>query len=235
MNPNNLQPALIDQHVSSASLHAAAPPQGSPDPTALEIARALLPSSVLEHKFRSHSFAAKLDDAQLAILSAWLNSGDSLEEVRTKIATPPPEGFGLEVGATTLSRLKRFFENAEAAIRVSRSMETAADILHDPDVGQVAPLREALSLLLYSRALEAAKNEAGYVYMESMLNLLTKLERLKTSSQSRPHREPAPVATTRHKVELSIVSSPAPARSPEPPKIVNITATPFPDSQDGRD
>jgi hypothetical protein len=36
-------------------------------------------------------------------------------------------------------------------------------------------------------------------------------------------------------VELSIVSNFAPARSPEPPKIVNITATSLPDSQDGRD
>lgn len=239
MNTNPPETSPANSHVSpprdlfvtpsDVALSAVAELPERPDETSLSIARSLLPPSVADRKFRAHSFAAQLGPDHWAMLSSWLFSGDSIEQVRQKVAAPPPQGFGLDVNPTTLRRLKRFFENADAADRIADSMDTASDILNDPAAGQVAPLREALSLLLYSRALEAAKNEAGYVYMESMLNLLTKLERLKPASQSR--REPAPPATTRHKVELSIVSTPAPASAPEPPKIVNITATPLPNQE----
>jgi hypothetical protein len=158
---------------------------------------------------------------QRSMLSIWLSGDDSIETVRKRIAAPPPEGFGMNACATTLRRLKHLFENTRVTTSVSDAMDTACDLLDSRDAGDVAPLREALSLMLYSRAVEAAQQGANPEILDKLLGVITKIEKLKTPpARPRPRSEPPPPAATRHYVELSAATV--------PPKIVQVTATPIP-------
>src|SRR5438067_10040984 len=104
-----------------------------------ELAKKLLPPSVRDRKFRAFSFGSKLNSVQLSTLSAWLCK-DSIEEVRQKVAAPPPKGFGMEVCSTTLRRIKKMIENTSLTTWVSNAMDTACDLLDAEDGTEVTPL-----------------------------------------------------------------------------------------------
>jgi hypothetical protein len=182
---------------------------------------ALLPKSALDRKFRATSFAAKLTEQQRATLTLWLiDEKLTIDSIRKKVAAPPPEGFGLEVQPTTLRRLRALVRNSAYSGWFSESMDTACDLFDNPDTAQAAPLREALTLMLYSGAIAAAKKQAEPSTIDKLVTTINRLER----RHLRSHEPRAPL-TTRHHVELSVVPANG---SPEPaPKIINITATPL--------
>jgi hypothetical protein len=204
-------------------IHPSTRPSGSPAAT-------LLPTSALDRQFRAASFASKLNEAQRSTLSLWLGNADlSIDSIRKKIAAPPPEGFGLEVQPTTLRRLRALVKNCEVTGWFSDSMDTACDLLADPDTAEVAPLREALRLMLYSRAIYAAKNQADPSAIDKLVTTINKLEKPKTGSRLgppsvdslvAPERSNAPL-TTRHHVELTVRTAPAESA----PRILDCTAT----------
>jgi len=180
-----------------------------------------LPKSALDRKFRATSFAAKLTDQQRATLTLLLiDEKLTIDAIRKKVAAPPPDGFGLEVQPTTLRRLKSLVLNSAYSGWFSESMDTACDLLENPDTAHAAPLREALTLMLYSRAIAAAKKQAEPATIDRLVTTINRLER----RHLRP-REPRAPLNTHHRVELSVVPA---SGSPEPaPKIINITATPL--------
>lgn len=183
----------------------------------------MIPTGIVDRKFRALSFASKLNPVQRSMLTGWLISTDTIEEVRQKVAAPPPQGFGIDVCATTLRRLKALVENTQFSDWVSDSMNTACDLLDSEEAGEVEPLREALSLMLYSRALYAAKQQALPEDLDRLLSVITKIERLKKPSPRSPRSaRPAPArpVTTRHLVELSVAAIPG--------KTVQVSATPLP-------
>lgn len=206
-------------------------PGSEPSETSsIAAARKLIPTGIIDRKFRALSFASKLNMVQRSMLTGWLSSTDTIEEVRQKVAAPPPKGFGIDVCATTLRRLKALVENTRFSDWVSDSMNTACDLLDSEEAGEVEPLREALSLMLYSRALYAAKQQALPEDLDRLLSVITKIERLKKPSpRSRRSSRTAQAhpVTTRHLVELSV--------SPLPGKVVQVSATAQPANTSAND
>jgi hypothetical protein len=197
----------------------ASPPVSLPSSTVRALA--LLPPCIRDRKLRAFSFASKLSPVQNATLSAWLlDDKMSIEDIRRKVAAPPPEGFGMETHRNTLRRLRKTLENMNVNTAVSDAMDTAYDILTEEDTSQTAPLLEALSVMLCSRAVLAAKQPVQPGIIDKLVTTLAKVQKLKThhSLEARPRS-----ADTRHRVELSIVPA-NPARQTAP-KIVEITAT----------
>jgi hypothetical protein len=193
--------------------------QSSTDPSHL------IPRSALDRKFRATSFAAKLNPQQRTTLSLWLiDEKLTIDAIRKKVAAPSPEGFGLEVHPTTLCRLQRMLKNYDVSEWFSESMDTACDLLDNPETAQTASLREALTVMLYSRAVYAAKNQADPSAIDKLVTTINKLE-TRQPAPRRESREKTPL-TTRHQVELSIV--PATGAPESTPKIINITATALP-------
>jgi hypothetical protein len=137
-------------------------------------------------------------------------SDDSIETIRQKIAAPPPQGFGIQACATTLCRLRALAKNSQPIAWFSDAMETAQDMIESPDVADVAPLREALSLMLYSRAVYAAKQQATSEQLDKLLSVITKIEKLKSRTSHPRQAVPVapPPAATRHIVELSVTATP---------------------------
>jgi hypothetical protein len=96
---------------------------------------------------------------------------------------------------------------------------------------------QALTSLLYLRALYAAQKQATPEIIDKLVTTITKLEKLKTerlsSSCTYPsvHRSNNPPLTTRHRVELSIVPA---GPSPTAPKIVEITTAALPASENSQ-
>lgn len=180
-------------HPSPPSIHSSNNPPLPP-----------FPPSILKRKFRALSFGAQLTETQRAVLSSWLTNEEySVEDIRKKVAAPPPDGFGMEVNSTTLFRLRKLADNTRAATWISDAMDTACDILENEDVGENAPIHQALTSLLYSRALHAAQKQAMPETIDKIVTTIAKLEKLKNCSSraSRPSR----ALTTRHHVELSII------------------------------
>jgi len=181
MQNNNLQNSHNNPElpVPSASTPAASVPS-------TELAKKLLPPSVRDRKFRALSFGSKLNPVQLSTLAVWL-SKDSIERVRQKVAAPPPQGFGMQVCGTTLRRIKKLVDNSVCTTTwVSDAMDTACDLLDAEDAAEVTPLREALGLLLYSRAVRFAEEQAPVEQIDKLLSAITKLEKLKAAATSAP-------------------------------------------------
>jgi hypothetical protein len=144
----------------------------------------------------------------------------TIDSIRKKVAAPPPGGFSLEVQPTTLRRRRAVVRNSAYSGWFSESMDTGCDLHDNPDTAQAAPLREALTLMLYFRAIAAAKKQAEPSAIDKPVTTINGIER----RHLRPQEPQAPL-TTRHHVELSVVPANG---SPEPaPKIINITATPL--------
>ena len=175
-----------------------------------------LPRAIIDRKFRLRSFGSQLNAVQRSMLTAWLCSDDSIDQICAKVAAPPPNGFGMKVCPTTICRMRDLVENTHVVVRVAHAMDCASDLLESGEAGDVAPLREALSLILYSRAINAAKNQAAPEVLDKLLSSISKVEKLKPAVPLRSSGELRPA--TIHKVELSITSA--------PPKSAEITVTP---------
>jgi hypothetical protein len=183
-----------------------------------------LPQSILRRKFRALSFAARLTDVQRMMLSTWLCNEDySIEDIRKKVAAPSPDGFGMDVQPTTLRRLRKFSDNTRVTGWISDAMDTACDILEDEDAGENAPIHQALTAMLYSRALQAAQKQDLPETIDKLVTTIAKMEKLKRPAQCEKQSRPA---TTRHRVELSIV--PANPSPQTPPKVIDLTSTALP-------
>jgi hypothetical protein len=165
---------------------------------------AFLPPGIRDRKFRACSFMWKLNDMQRSVLSAWLCHEDySIEDIRKKVAASPPNGFGMAVQSTTLRRLRQLAENVDAIIWVSDAMDTACDLLDEEEASETAPLRQALTALLYSRALHAAQKQAMPEIIDKLVTTIERLERLATRGEKRdrafrpisPRRTPSPLDT----------------------------------------
>src|SRR5262245_9021772 len=128
-NPALPVPIPMEKPVPARSHNPPTPPAVPVEPSSLHTARNLLPQAIRDRKFQALSFGSKLNTVQRSMLSAWLCSKMSIEEVRQKVAAPPPEGFGMEVCATTLRRLRELAENLNVTTRVSNAMDTACDML----------------------------------------------------------------------------------------------------------
>jgi hypothetical protein len=222
MKNEALQNSHINSHINPVLSSAAPAPHNTS-----EAARHLLPPSVRNRKFRAHSFASKLAPAQLATLCAWLST-DSTAAVCQKIATPPPAGFGLEVSPTTLDRLKRTLRNISFQSWVSGAMDTACDLIDSDDGTEVAPLREALSVMLYSRAVAITETNAPIENIDRLLSAITKLEKIKIAAAlATATRRSATAPATRHRVELTIVPGSINDQT-RTPKLINISTDPTP-------
>jgi hypothetical protein len=164
---------------------------------------AMIPQSAWERRFRADSFASKLSRDQMRTLHEWFNTL-AIPQIQKRVAAPPPEGFGLSVQETTLFRLKKALQ-ADAPYWLADSLDTCVDLLASEESAAVAPLREALSVMLYSRAIACCENQADIASIDRLLSAITKIEKLKApASRSSNPRAPA-LAPSRHQVELSIV------------------------------
>jgi hypothetical protein len=177
-----------------------------------QLLRTLITPAIRERKARSHSFAAKLTPEQRITLFAWLQT-DTIETVRSKVAAPAPLGFGIaKVHPTTLVRLKRTIENTQLNHWISGAMDATCDILDEDTSVDPAPLREALGLLLYTRAFTYTREQTNPASIDRLLCALTRLEKLKTHIAQRPNLIAAPrEKTTHHKVKVEITTNPGTA------------------------
>jgi hypothetical protein len=182
---------------------AATTPAASREPDHIDRIIAMIPKSAWERRFRADSFASQLTPQQVTTLCEWFNTL-SVPQVQARIAAAPPEGFGKSVQQTTLYRLKKSLQ-ADAPHWLANSLDTAVDLLASEEAGAIAPLREALSVMLYSRAMACCENQADIPTIDRLLSAITKLEKLKSPPAPRsssPRVSPPP---SRHQVELSIV------------------------------
>lgn len=200
------------------------PNHSDPDQEAASAAIRSISAAAVERRFRSKSFAAGLTSVQFALLWAWLEDKNlSIDQVREKIAAPPPEGFGLKVHANTLYRLKLQLRNFHLHRRVQESLDTAADVLLDQPDTSVAPVRQALISVLYSRAMDIAATNGDTKLLGQVLSAIQKLEKLRPVRFSPQPQRAIDPPVTRHRVELSILQQPA-------APLVNISTESVPDS-----
>ncbi len=174
---------------------------------------------------------SKLTETQHSMLTAWLlNKEYSIEDIRKKVEAPAPQGFGLPVQRNTLRRLRARFDNANCNAAISDSLDLACDILEPEDAAETAPLLQSLIVMLYSRALFAMKMQAEPSAIDKLVSTIARLERLKSRSH-RESRERSPL-TTRHHVELSVLSPTSSDLQPQPaPKIIDLNVTALPDTK----
>jgi hypothetical protein len=199
-------PAISSAHSlpAAAKTSEATPhPESSPELSSVAAARELIPSALRARKFRAHSFAASLSPDQLDKLTNWLVGTDTIPEIQQRIAAPPPHGFGKNVCETTLRRLRAMGNNVDLADWLKQSMEAAEDLLDSDAAGDVAPLRETLSLMLYSRTLYAVQKQGSSAEILRLVNTLAKLEKLGRRAAPR-NGSPASAPVTRHIVDLNV-------------------------------
>ena len=178
-------------------------------PSQLAAIRRLIAPAIRMRKLRSHSFAAKLTPDQRATLFDWLQS-DTIEEVRARLAAPAPDGFGIQVSPTSLVRLKRTINNTQLNHIISHAMDATCDILDADTSVDIAPLREALSLLLYSQAFNHSSAESICPQsIDRLLSAIARLEKLKSNNPRAPRPSRSRPFTTHHKVDLSVTARPA--------------------------
>jgi hypothetical protein len=173
------------------------------EPDHLDRVIAMIPQSVWERRFRANSFASRLTPAQMRTLHEWFNSL-SIPQVQERVAAPPPDGFGINVQETTLRRLKKALL-ADAPYWLADSLDTAVDLLASEESAAIAPLRETLSVMLYSRAIACCENQADIPTIDRLLAAITKIEKLKSPPAPRAISRAVPPEPRRHQVELSIV------------------------------
>ena len=94
-------------------------------------------------------------------------------------------------------------------------MDTACNVLDEEDARETAPMLQALSVMLCSRAVYAAKNQADPADIDKLVATIGKVENLRTRPKplaSMPGQRAAAPFTTRHQVELTVVTAPHPAQ-----------------------
>ena len=173
------------------------------EPDYLDRVIAMIPRSAWERRFRANSFASGLTPEQMGTLREWFKTL-SVPQVQERVAAPPPDGFGKSVQQTTLYRLKKALE-ADAPYWLSDSLDSAVDLLASEEAGAIAPLREALAVMLYTRAIACCEKQADIPTIDRLLAAITKIEKLKSPPAPRSSSPRAPANPTRHQVELSIV------------------------------
>jgi hypothetical protein len=164
---------------------------------------AMIPQSAWERRFRANSFASKLTGEQMGTLRGWFKTL-TIPQVQERVAAPAPDGFGRSVQQTTLRRLKKALE-AEAPYWLADSLDTCVDLLASDEAGAIAPLREALSVMLYTRAIACCEQQADIPTIDRLLAAITKIEKLKAPVAPRSSAPSVPGEPRRHQVELSIV------------------------------
>jgi hypothetical protein len=209
VNSSLAQPGLqlasnsVPLPLSEPASESPATPPVPHEPDHLDRVMAMIPRSVWVRKFRANSFASELTPEQMCTLREWFKTL-SIPQVQERVAAPPPDCFGLDVQPTTLYRLKKELE-ADAPYWLADSLDTAVDLLVSEESAAVAPLREALSVMLYSRAIACCENQANIQDIDRLLAAITKVEKLKSPPAPRSSSPRVPAAPARHQVELSIV------------------------------
>jgi hypothetical protein len=89
----------------------------------------------------------------------------------------------MRVQLTILYRLKKALE-ADAPYWLSDSLDSAVDLLASEEAGAIAPLREALSVMLYTRAIACCENQADIPTIDRLLAAITKNRKTQISSRA---------------------------------------------------
>ena len=186
-------------------------PTAARQPDHIDRVLAMIPKSAWDRRFRANSFASELTREQMSTLREWFKNL-SVPQIQERVAAPPPDGFGKSVQQTTLHRLKKALE-ADAPYWLADSLDSAVDLLASEESAAIAPLREALSVMLYTRAIACCEKQADIPTIDRLLAAITKIEKLKAPPAPRspsPRVAPTP---SRHQVELSIVPPAQPQRA----------------------
>lgn len=189
--------------------------------------REAIPSPLRQRKMRADSFAAQLTMDQRLTLCRWFSEEPITAHIQKKIAAPPPEGFGLNVHHQTLERLRTRFKNLQLEDWIEKAMDAACDVLHSESAADVAPLRETLLLILYSRAMSYARKDFLPGDMDRFVSAIARLEKVKALTTRAPGSRDS-IPTGRIKVDLNIQHAqvaPAPSGNPQP---VLVSAAPIP-------
>ena len=186
-NHNQQKAALKTLPKNARNVFSTAPDQ--PERADVVRLRDLVPPAVRRRRFRAKSFAASLDPIQRATLLRWFAEEDiTCAEIARRAAAPAPNGFGIKVNITTLLRLKSMIDNAELDHWVTEAMDAASDLLHGEAAADVAPLRESLLIMLYSRALNYVRKGFLPGDMNHFIAAIARLERLRPAEIRRNPR-----------------------------------------------
>jgi hypothetical protein len=211
---------------NSAPATISAPPAPSNDPLAI-IQRDRAES--LKRKQRTDSFLHRLDEAQLNKVLSWLDEEEDIGVVYHHITAPAPEGLGLEVGLSTVRRLRAQVTATHANYRATEildtiiDMEAASDPTQSTAAAQSERIQSAIFQLLHQKAFELVRTEPGSIELRDILNTIEKLSALDLKRQKialdrekmlRHHqRASASPLPRRHHVELKVVPASEPAQT----------------------
>ena len=185
----------------------------------------------LKRKQRSDSFLHRLDQTQLTKVIEWLEEGEDIGIVYHNITAPAPEGLGLEVGISTLRRLRAHVTASRATCRATEILDTIID-MENGDASQSTlsthseRIQSAINLLLHQKAFELARTAPGAPELFELLAAIERLSALDLKRQKialdrekmlrRDQRASQPPFTQEHKVELEILPA-SPAIEPAVP------------------
>lgn len=133
---------------------------------------------------RPNDILGNLSADQQQDLHHWLASSSSVDEIRKRIALPPPEGFGLKVSRATLRRF--FAKSLPPHLREARNREL--DIIRQQAIlaaTNPAPFNlvaiESMHRYLFELSINIKQNPQAF---ETAYKLMLKTEELKLKQQS---------------------------------------------------
>lgn len=176
----------------------------------------------LKRKQRGDAFFNSLNDEQSIQLIRWLTEIEKLTDVHDRVQAPPPEGLGLIVNFSTLQRLRVAWRAEDLATFTDQPMfDMITDLEEQSDLHQSARIQSAISHFLHQEAFELARRNPHSPLLKDLLQNIQKLNDMENRRQrialdrtrQKDHAHPSQdqTITRHHRVDLNIISTPAPS------------------------
>src|SRR5688572_5910472 len=129
----------------------------------------------LRRKQRADSFFHSLTQEQQDKLLQLIQEGDDIGTVCSRIASPPPEGFGMNVHLTSLRRFRSHWSALHHIMKNQDILDTIHDMETNSDFTQRRRIQDAISQMLHEKAFELARTHPG---SDVVTRILTGIEKL---------------------------------------------------------
>ena len=219
---------------AAVTAHANSAPTTVPGPASNDILDMIKRDRAesLKRKQRSDSFLHRLDRDQLTKVIEWLGEEEDIGIVYQNITAPAPEGLGLEVGLSTIRRLRAHVTATLANTRATEILDTIIDMespgnpTHSASSGQSERIQSAINQLLHQKAFELVRTAPGAPELFELLAAIERLSALDLKRQKialdrekmlrRDQRATVLPFTREHHVKLEIVPTPRSVHNSHP-------------------
>jgi len=158
---------------------------------------------------RADAFFNKLSPDQKDTLLDWLRQFEDIGTVHSRVAAPPPQGFGIQVSLMTLRRFRARWRALGSILTTEDILDEITDMELNTDLSQTVRIQKAINHMLHEKAFSLARTHPGSDTLKTVLTSIEKLSALDYKKQKllleREKLTRHFDLPKRHRVDLNIV------------------------------